>query len=99
MSGGHFDYKQYQIQYIIDELKELLNKIETPEKCCEEESNGVGCECYNLSDAVIKDIKNLIPLLKEAKIKVNRLDYLLCEDDSEDTYFERLKEELKTLKK
>jgi len=52
---------------------------------------------YNLSDNTIKELKKGIELLQKAQIYVQRIDWLLSDDDSEETFHERLSKDLKVL--
>ena len=89
MSGGHFDYQQYKIQYIADQIKEEIdnNKIK-PEYWCGDWNGQV------YSDETIKEFEKAIEYLELAQIYANRCDWLFSGDDGEDTFHERLKTEI-----
>jgi len=104
MSGGHFDYKQWHIEQIADSIQSELDRqgkekdkselwmdkqyyIDHPE----EKYN------YIYPKEVQKEFKKAIKLLKQAYIYAQRIDWLLSGDDGEDTFLERLKEELNKL--
>jgi hypothetical protein len=81
MSGGRFDYKQFDIQYIIDEIEQELSDYP---------------ELY--SDETKAVFRKGMKLLAVAAIYAHRIDYLICSDDSEERFHERLKEDLNDLK-
>jgi hypothetical protein len=84
MSGGHFDYKQYEISYITEEIERVLSN---------ESENGE----YELTPKVVEEFKKAIKILKMASVYTQRIDWLLSGDDSEKTFFQRLEEELKEI--
>jgi hypothetical protein len=84
MSGGHFDYKQYEISYITEEIERVLSN---------ESENGE----YELTPKVVEEFKKAIKILKMASVYTQRIDWLLSGDDSEKTFFHRLEEELKEI--
>lgn len=100
MSGGHFDYNQKRIQYIIESIEEEIErngkKIEYPPEVryvgeWELEYN------YEYPKDIIAEFKKGIYLLKQSYIYAQRIDKLLSGDDSEDSFRKRLKEELKEI--
>lgn len=89
MSGGHFEYIQYRFNDIANEIEDVIAK------------NNIKDEYGFSSDyskKTLKEFKKGINLLKKAQIYVQRIDYLLSEDDGEDTFHERLKDDLLKLK-
>lgn len=85
MSGGHFDYQQYHLNDIAMGIKELIGH------------NGVKNEDgygYDFNNKTIKEFKTAIELLEKAAVYVQRIDWLISGDDGEDTFHERLKEDL-----
>ena len=105
MSGGHFDYKQYIINDIADTIEsemELQGKekpqdelysnkdfyIEYPE----EKFN------YTYPNIVQEKFKEAIKALRIAALYAQRVDWLLSGDDGEESFIERLEEELNELK-
>jgi hypothetical protein len=87
MSGGHFNYDQYKIGYIADEVEQLI----------EENSNEK--EEYKFSEETIARFREAWFALKKAQIYAQRIDWLVSGDDGEDSFHRRLKEELKELMK
>ena len=81
MSGGHFDYKQYEISHAADKIENLV--LQSPKY-----------PYYMYSDKTLEEFKKGADLLRKAYIYMNRIDWLVCGDDSEETFHERLKKEL-----
>lgn len=92
MSGGHFDYKQYQIGYIADEVEQLIITNDSEEKdqwgCC------VGA---HYSAETIEEFKKACAILKQAYVYVQRIDWLVSGDDGEDSFHLRLKKDMERL--
>lgn len=78
MSGGHFDYLQEKILY--DVLPKLKEIIE--ENPCE------------FKKEVMDEIGIGNAIIETAYIYLQRIDWLMSGDDSEDTFLERLREDL-----
>ena len=80
MSGGAFDYVQFRLQHeAIDELKRIINENVNDKK---------------YSDATIEKFKIGLNSLELALIYLNRIDWLVSGDDSENTFHQRLSEDL-----
>ena len=80
MSGGSFEYNQFQIGYIADTIQqEIINN---------------GSEDYTYSKDTIKEFKEAVVLLRKAHIYAQRVDWLLAGDDDEESFHRRLKEDL-----
>ncbi len=89
MSGGHFNYDQYKIQYIADEVEKLI------EHNGSDEVDEYGFKKHgNFSPETIQQFKKGLEHLKLAFIYVNRIDWLVSNDDSENSFHRRLKAEL-----
>lgn len=89
MSGGHFDYKQYQIGYIADEVEQLIIDNDSNEK--NEWGDLVG---NHYSPETIEEFKRGLLLLKQAQVYAQRIDWLVSGDDGEDSFHSRLKSDL-----
>jgi len=85
MSGGHFDYKQY---YLNDIANDIQLQIETNGK-----PNEYG-ENITYSDATIARFKEAVYVLKVAETYAQRIDWLISGDDGEDSFIERINDEL-----
>lgn len=92
MSGGHFDYKQYQITSIAEEIETLIetNDIENLDSWGDKIGRGY-------SESTIEEFKTAISILELAAIYVQRIDWLISDDDGEESFHERLNEEINLL--
>ena len=84
MGGGYFEYQQYHLQDIVDKLREIKVKIEKDEEYYE----------FDRKQELLREILNGLDYLNLAGIYTQRLDWLFSGDDGEDSFFERLEEEL-----
>lgn len=85
MSGGHFEYDQHRIADICDKLHNLID-------------NPDDLEYYKFSPETVAEFKRGLDILKKAFVYAHRIDYLVSADDGEETFHERLKEDLENLK-
>jgi hypothetical protein len=110
MSGGAFNYDQYKIGYMVDQIEETVvkNGVEkTPEDLKEEgwrdpdwyKKYPEDLFHYKYPDEVIEKMKEGIEALKRAQIYAHRIDWLLSGDDGEESFLRRLEEELNELDK
>lgn len=86
MSGGHFDYQQS----IIGEISYSIKK----DIACNDIEDSWGYKS-GYSSETLSEFKKATELLDLAKIYVQRIDWLMSGDDSEETFHERLQDELK----
>jgi hypothetical protein len=102
MSGGHFDYKQHQLNYIADEIEEVLDCINGKhhDDCytTDYESGKRQLSCYK-SDYkdhpnFVKELKLVRKELRELAIRVGRIDWVISGDDSVECWRERLPEDV-----
>ena len=84
MSGGSFDYNQYKLEMIADEIE---NIIENNEK---ETEWGYKIE---YTKETIKKFQFTINRLRETSKMVQRIDWLVSGDDGENDFHERWKNE------
>jgi hypothetical protein len=107
MSGGAFDYNQYKIGYIADQIEEVIvkNGLEkTPEEL---KNNWIDPEWYKkypedlfhykYPDEVIEKMKEAVKALHIAQEYAQRVDWLLSGDDGEESFLSRLDENLKKI--
>jgi hypothetical protein len=85
MSGGHFDYKQYQIEDIADEIEELI------EDNLFKDEYGY---CRNYSEKTLDRFVEAVKALRIAEVYATRVDWLVSGDDGEDTFHQRLRADL-----
>lgn len=109
MSGGAFEYGQYKIGYIADEVEQLIRK--NGKEKTKEEMKDEGWRDpdwyekypedkfhYKYPDEVIEKFKEGLEILRKAEIYAQRIDWLISGDDGEESFLERLKEDLGKLK-
>ena len=89
MSGGHFDYNQYKIGYIADEVDQLIRDNDSQELNAWGDPKGRA-----FSAATIAEFHRALVLLRQAQIYAQRIDWLVSGDDSEDSFHVRLGEDL-----
>jgi len=108
MSGGHFQYDQYRIGYIADEIEAIIEKNGRPktrEELKEEswrtkewyEQYPEDLNHYKYPDEVIAKFKEAVKVLRMAQIYAHRVDWLIRGDDGEETFIRKLDNELKKL--
>lgn len=108
MSGGFFDYDQYKIGYIADSIDEIIRKNGKPKT--REELKGESWRSddwyekypedlnhYKYPDEVLEKFKEGLLLLRKAQVYAHRIDWLVSGDDGEESFLERLKEDLEKL--
>jgi len=86
MSGGTFDYIDYQLKILIDEMTDIKN----------EQFNFIKDD--NDIDFVMKLYNDTIKQLELNHIILHRLDLYLAGDDRYDTFIEKLYHDLMTIK-
>ena len=92
MSGGHFQYKQWEIGNIGDEVEQLIIDNDS------EEVNQYGDrKGHHFSPETIAEFKKGLIILRQAHIYVQRIDWLVSGDDGEDSFHKRLKHDLEKL--
>lgn len=89
MSGGYFDGAQYRITDIASDIEELIRNNDSDEK--DEFGDYMG---RHYPPEIIIKFKDAVRLLRLAHIYAHRIDWLVCGDDGEESFIERLKEEL-----
>lgn len=86
MSGGHFDYKQYEIGIIAETIQSLVEREENPQE---------GDFTYGFDAKTLGEFRNAVIFLKLGAVYAQRIDWLLSGDDGADTFHRRLAEDLK----
>ena len=108
MSGGHWEYVQYRFTDVYEDVEGIIaknGKPKTKEELKEEhwkdaawyEKYPEDRNHYEYSEEHIKIFKEAIYTIRKAQIYVQRLDWMLSGDDSEETFLERLESDLKKL--
>ena len=94
MSGGHFDYNQYKIDQIACDIEQMILDNDSIELNEFGDTKG-----YNFSPETIKKFKEGLDILKLAYVYAQRIDWLVSGDDSEDSFHNRLNEDVNKVKK
>jgi hypothetical protein len=84
MSGGYFDYNQYTLDDVADQVKELVEKNKNQ---------------FNYKPNTIKKFQETIHFLRRTAEMVQRIDWLVSGDDGEESFHKRWKEEVRPLNK
>lgn len=89
MSGGHFEYNEWRIYDIADEIEQKIVNSENPDPDNEEQR-------WSLieSPEALKEMKRGLKVIRQAYIYIHRIDYLLSGDDSEESFVKRVRKEL-----
>jgi hypothetical protein len=92
MSGGTFDYKQYEIDRIAEEIDTYVRNNGKLVK------NDYGSDwTYNLTPETVQEFKRAVVVLRQAFVYAHRIDWLMAGDDGEETFHERLAHDLAKL--
>jgi hypothetical protein len=103
MSGGRFNYQQYRIKDIANEIKkEIYNsgRKKTESELREEKKYHYDPTFvpdpahYEYPEEVINEFKKAYSLLRLAEIYAHRIDWLLSGDDGEETFIKRLNDDI-----
>jgi hypothetical protein len=89
MSGGHFDYQQYRLSDIADSIECVINA-----NLDDANVNDVDEWVQSYSKETIAEFKTAVDLLRRAQCYAQRIDWLVSGDDGENTFHERLKEDI-----
>lgn len=104
MSGGFYNYKQFQLRELWQEMQDQLDR-QGKEKTTEELY--LSKEYYDeypedklhpkFSEGIQEVLKEAIKYLKVAEVYTQRLDWFFSGDDGEQTFLERLEKDLQKL--
>ena len=92
MSGGHFNYKQYELGHMADEIEQLILDNDSEEMNAWGDKKG-----YGYSPETIAKFKIARMSLLLAQIYVQRIDWLVSGDDGEDSFHSRLDADFEAL--
>ena len=90
MSGGHFNYTQYQLTQIADDIEQLIIDNDNEEK---NEWGDVTGRHYTAE--TIAAFQTTVEMLRQSYTYVQRVDWLVSGDDGEEGFHTRLRKELK----
>ena len=104
MSGGYFDYNQYRINDIANSIERELNR-QGKEKPKDElygdneyyEKYPDEKYYYTYPKIVQEKMREAVKQLKISAVYAQRVDWLLSGDDGEESFIERLSEDLKNI--
>jgi hypothetical protein len=103
MSGGHFEYKQYHVNELAEEIDRLIAKAHkiredlknTPDDPCDP---GYCWErFYNFTEETVAKFIEARDTLRRASVMAQRVDWLVSGDDGEESFHRRWEEDLKEL--
>jgi len=100
MSGGHFDYAQYRINDIVNDIEQIIanNNLEIAEDDKPKDDWGFDEHSYyEYPPHIIEEFKNAVKYLKIAQVYAQRVDWLVSGDDGEESFISRLAEDLNKL--
>jgi Holliday junction resolvase RusA-like endonuclease len=95
MSGGHFEYKQYDIFEIAREIERLIKFNDSDQ--VNEYGDRISRISREYSGETITKFKIAIDILSQAAIMAQRIDWLVSGDDGEETFHQRWDEDLTNL--
>jgi hypothetical protein len=84
MSGGYFDYIQFRFDDVLEQIQGLIdnNNVTTDDR-----------NARNYSPETIEKFEFAFNALNNAKIYLHRIDWLVSNDDSEESFHKRLQED------
>jgi len=85
MSGGYFDYKQFELQKLADDIEQMV--LDNDNQDWEDK----------YARETIDDFKEAVRLLRRAYVYAQRIDWLVSGDDAPSTFHKRLHAQLKEL--
>ena len=92
MSGGHFNYEQWKINSIADDIEDIIFHNGSQDK--NQYDDRIHQE---YSPETIEEFKRGLELMRKAYVYAQRIDWLVSGDDSEDSFHRRLQDELAEL--
>ena len=91
MSGGHFEYEQYRLRDMSDEIQSIIDKNG---KINEE----LGTVTYDYDEEVIDKFRETIKTCQLAEAMLQRVDWLVSGDDGTESFHRRWEKEVTPLK-
>jgi len=90
MSGGHFNYTQYQLTQIADDIEQLI--VDNDNEEWNEWGDVTG---HHYTAETIAAFQTAVEMLRQSYTYVKRVDWLVSGDDSEEDFHTRLRKELR----
>ena len=87
MSGGYFDYAQFKLEDIADEIRNLI---------AQNENTLLNPEAKYSAETIAKFLE-ADKTLRLAAVMAQRIDWLVSGDDGEESFHERWDEDIKSL--
>ena len=84
MSGGYFDYIQYPLREVANDIENLIENNSTKDEW------GFS---RDFSQKTLTEFKNAMRIVNEAATYIQRIDWLVSGDDSEESFHKRLNKE------
>lgn len=92
MSGGRFSYQQYNIWQIAEEIQNVIDN--NNDESLNEWGDRRG---RDYSPEVVARLQEGVRALKTAYVYAHRIDWLLSDDDGEESFLKRLEKELREI--
>ena len=92
MSGGFFDYQQYRLEQMADDIDQLIRDNHSTETNQWGDQRGRG-----YTAETIAEFREAVAHLHKAQIYVQRIDWLVSGDDGEDSFHQRLAQDMQRL--
>ena len=90
MSGGHFDYQQYHLDNMADEIDKIVEHNDIKE--LDSWGYQIG---ENFPSEIIEKFEETSAYLRRASDMVQRVDWLLSGDDGESSFMSRWEKEVR----
>jgi len=100
MSGGYFDYKQWHIDQIAEDVESYIRKCERKEEKpwgYEDENGKYIPYVYEETEEVLNEFRKGLEILRQAYVYAKRIDWLLSCDDDGESFLKSLKKDLEDL--
>jgi len=91
MSGGHWNYQQYQVSAAAEDVRQIVATNDDERRDAWDVSRG-----RQYPPEVLREFRVGALLMDLAHIYWHRMDWLLSGDDGEETFLSRLREDLQT---
>lgn len=89
MSGGQFNYIQFKLDDVADDINDLIVKNKIPD------AYGDASE---YTEKELKEFSEAVRLIRKARVYIHRIDWLVSGDDDEDSFHRELKKDLQEIK-